>query len=132
MEQMRWLPPTLLGPLAGMTGLVTTIVVANDAFRGDRLRAWSVLMVFAALFAGIQATVLVLLDLALAAMRLRRLPSGMRGWGTAMMAPVLALMAILAALLGLFEHHPWAACFGGAAMAAIPIRLLLGPKWRSE
>jgi hypothetical protein len=89
MTLKAWLLPTSVGPLAATWSFVmlTALLSAPDP---RRIGGWPVLMVLGALFALAVAISLMGWDLVLLRMVKRPLPTGMRAWGSGVVAPLLA------------------------------------------
>jgi hypothetical protein len=131
MTKLRpWLVPTLVGPFATLWTLTTLLIVLAGHVRllGERLDGWALAMFLTGFIAAGQVVSLLIADVALLALRLRRLPLGGRAWasslvcplflyGATMFTPPLESVALLVAWLG--------ACFLGSAAAA---RLLFGTR----
>ncbi len=128
-ESTRWLIPAFLAPLSSLAAIATLLVVFHVP-PGERLANWMALMTFGVLLGGIQSTALISVDTLAAAVRLRRLPLGLRAWGAGAVAPVLALLFALLVPLP-FERHPWLSLFLAAVAAAVPVRLFFGARWRA-
>jgi hypothetical protein len=124
-----WLLPALLAPLASLT-MIAALFALFHARPGERLEAFLALAIAGAFVAAVQSAALLVVDLLASAMRLRRLPGGMRAWGAGAVTPLVALW--LAVLIPLpFERHFWLSLFAVTVLAALPVRLLLGPRWRA-
>jgi hypothetical protein len=125
----RWLLPALLAPFTTLAA-TAALFALRHAPPGERLTTFYTLLVSAAIFGAMQSAALLAIDLLASAVRQRRLPTGLRAWGCAAVAPILATWVALFVPLP-FETHPWLALFAACAIAAAPLRLALGPRWRA-
>jgi hypothetical protein len=86
-----WIRPTLLGPFVSCFGLVTFAhfsVGEEVLFSGHRFDSWLFAMLLTGFFAAAMVVNLILADVALLRGKIRRLPTGMRGWLSSMLAPL--------------------------------------------
>lgn len=86
-----WIRPTLLGPFVSCFGLVTLahFTVGEDVlFNGHRFDSWLMSMMITGFFAAGMVVNLILADVALLRSKVRRLPTGFRGWVSSMGAPL--------------------------------------------
>ena len=125
----RWLLPALLAPFS-MLALIAGVYALRFAPPGEKLYAFYALLMAAAILGALQSASLLLVDLLASALRLRRLPVGLRAWATAALGPLVTFFAALLAPLP-FEDHPLLALFAATTIAALPLRLALGPRWRA-
>lgn len=91
-----WLRPTLLGPFVSSLGLVTLshLTIGEQVlFAGHRFDSWLVSMMVTGFIAAGVVVNLILADVALLKMKLRRLPTGFRGWASSMVAPIAVFSA---------------------------------------
>jgi hypothetical protein len=105
-----WLTPTLLAPWISVYGAITAFVALGlDKSLFGKGVAWVGGMVAGSMWAFAFCTVLVLTDLLLLGVRVRTLPAGRRGWGTALLAPFAVLAIYMAAPPHQFYRAgPWA------------------------
>jgi hypothetical protein len=127
-ENSRWLLAALLGPIS-MVFVISALFAIFHGQPGQRIDAFITFMMIGGVLAFFQSTSLIVVDLALAGIRLRRLPVGMRSVGSGAMAFV--LMILVAILIPLPPTHPYLALFMATTIAAVPVRFLFGPRWRS-
>jgi hypothetical protein len=84
-----WLVPTLVGPFATMWTLVTlAFLLAGQAqILGERLDTWAVAMLITGFLAAGHVVALLVADVLLLGLKLRRLPTGGRAWASSMLSP---------------------------------------------
>ncbi len=86
-----WIRPTLLGPFLSCFGLVTAAhftLGEQVLYSGHRFDSWLVSMMITGFFAAGMVVNLILADVALLRLKMRRLPTGLRGWASSMAAPL--------------------------------------------
>lgn len=86
-----WIRPTLLGPFLSCFGLVTFAHFTfgeEVLFNGHRFDSWLLSMMLTGFFAAGMVVNLILADVALLKSKVRRLPTGLRGWASSMAAPL--------------------------------------------
>jgi hypothetical protein len=86
-----WIRPTLLGPFVSCFGLVTLAhftLGEQVLFNGHRFDNWLLSMMITGFFAAGMVVNLILADVALLKSKIRRLPTGFRGWVSSMVAPL--------------------------------------------
>lgn len=128
-QSAGWLLPALLAPVVTTT-LVAGLFALFRGHPGEKIEAFLALALFGVFVAGVQSAALLVVDLGAAALRLRRLPSGLRAWGAGGLAPLVAIwIAVLVPLP--FDNHFFVSLFIASTAAALPIRLLIGPRWRA-
>lgn len=94
-----WLRPTLLGPFITIFGLVTVshaaLGGAADAmiFAGHELDSWLMAMLIGGFLASAIVVSLIVADVSLLAAKLRKLPSGLGAWLSALLAPFALFVA---------------------------------------
>ena len=85
-----WLTPTLIAPWISVYGAVTAFAALGvDWGLFGKIAGWAVGMLVGSVWAFVFCLMLMLVDLALLAVRVRTLPAGKRGWGTALAAPLM-------------------------------------------
>lgn len=84
-----WLTPTLIAPWLSVYGAVTAFAMlgVDWGFFG-KVAGWAVGMLIGSVWAFAFCIVLLLVDVALLAVRVRTLPTGRRGWAGALLAPL--------------------------------------------
>lgn len=123
-----WLVPTLVGPFATMWSLTTVLFLlfGRAQILGERLDAWAVAMLLTGFIAAGHVVALLVADLTLLRLGLRRLPVGGRAWGSSMASPfaLQVLMMIPVPVETLFGLAVWivSAMLG----AAFGVRVLMG------
>ena len=124
----RWLGPTLFGPALGAWALV----VGHALLTGASFASVMAELLLASVMAALLALVLLLADFALLATRLRRPPTGSRGWISAMLAGGMAVVlwrVLRPSLLSAPSTHLIA--LGVAALvSALVVRLLFSRRAR--
>ena len=86
-----WLRPTLVGPFVSSLGLVTLAhwtVGEAVLFSGHQFDSWLLSMLIIGFFAAGMVVNLILADVTLLRSKVRRLPTGFRGWVSSMGAPL--------------------------------------------
>lgn len=108
-----WLTPTLIAPWISVYGAVTAFAALGvDWGLFGKVAGWAVGMVVGSVWAFVFCSMLVLVDLALLVVRTRTLPTGKRGWGTALAAPLMVF-----GIYGVAPPHTfWS--YGGWGVAA--------------
>ncbi len=97
-----WVVPTLLGPLVGSWGLFATLLFLLDpgseggrvvlAPFGFPVDTWVLAMGFASILGACLVFWLLVADIALLGLRLRRLPTGLRAWVTSLVSPLTLIL----------------------------------------
>ncbi len=84
-----WLTPTLVAPWLSTYGAVTAIAALGiDRGIFGKVLGWTVGMLLGSVWAFAFCVLLVLVDLALLAVKVRTLPAGRRGWGATLLSPL--------------------------------------------
>lgn len=84
-----WLAPTLIAPWISVYGAVTAFAALGvDWGLFGKIAGWAVAMFVGSVWAFAFCLVLMLVDVALLAVRVRTLPTGRRGWVSAFAAPL--------------------------------------------
>jgi hypothetical protein len=128
-----WLTPTLIAPWLSTYGAVTAITLLGiDKGLFGKAIAWTAGMVLGSVWAFTFCLLLILVDVALLAVKVRTLPAGRRGWGTALLAP-LGVFAMYAAVPPhkFYPYGVWgiaAAVFVPMLLAALFSRVAWGQK----
>jgi hypothetical protein len=128
-----WLRPTLIGPWISVYGAVTA-AAALGIDRGifGKVIGWTLGMIVGTAWTFVFCLMLVLVDVALLAVKVRTLPSGKKGWGAALLSPFVVFGGyVLAPPYQFLKYGPWAVA--GAVLlpmlvVAIGARLLAGQK----
>lgn len=128
-----WLTPTLIAPWVSVWGAITAFVTLGlDKGLFGKSVAWLVGVTAGSIWAFVYCAILIAVDLALLTVRVRTLPAGKRGWGTAFLSP-LAVFGVYTAIppYQYYKMGPWAV---GAALlvpmlaVAIGSRVMFGQK----
>jgi hypothetical protein len=128
-----WIRHTLLGPFVTCFGLVTLahFTVGEEVlFNGHRFDSWLLSMLLTGFFAAGMVVNLIMADLALLKGKMRRLPTGFRGWASSMSAPlgVLFLWNTLGAGQGESMLEVVVTIVGPMIVVAYATRLVLGSR----
>lgn len=128
-----WLSSTLIAPWISVYGAITAICALGiDRGLLGKGVAWAVLMTLGTVWTFVFCLTLVLVDVSLLAVKVRTLPSGKRGWGTALLSPLVCG--------AVYSVYPWKALLAtgpwgvaGALLApmvivAILVRVFAGQK----
>ncbi|HHH30772.1 MAG TPA: hypothetical protein ENK57_20850 [Polyangiaceae bacterium] len=85
-----WLTPALLGPLLTTWGFATlgALAIGAQAISLGLAEEWPLLMMWATLFGSTFAVFVVTADVVLLSLKWRSLPTGARGWFSAMVTPI--------------------------------------------
>lgn len=105
-----WLTPTLIAPFLSVYGAVTAIAALGiDRGVFGKVLGWAVGMAVGTVWAFVFCLMLVAVDLALLGVKVRTLPAGKRGWGTALLSP-LAVFGVytFAPPYKFYAYGPWA------------------------
>ncbi len=105
-----WLRPTLLAPWISVYGAVTAFVTLGlDKGVFGKSVAWLAGIAAGSVWAFVFCAMLIAVDLLLLGVRVRTLPAGRRGWGTAFFSP-LAVFAVYTAVppYQYYKMGPWA------------------------
>lgn len=105
-----WLRPTLLAPWISVYGAVTAFVTLGlDKGVFGKSVAWVAGIAAGSVWAFVFCAMLIAVDLLLLGVRVRTLPAGRRGWGTAFLSP-LAVFAVYSAVppYQYYKMGPWA------------------------
>jgi len=111
-----WLRPTILGPFLGSYALVTYahLVYGERAdevlFAGQHFDSWVVSILLTSFVAAALVVSLIVADVGLLRMKMRRLPTGLGAWLGALLAPI-AL------------HFGWMALLPGEATSILDLAL---------
>lgn len=130
-----WIRPTLLGPFVTLYALVTISHLALGGaadgvlLLGQETDAWAVAMLFASFIASGIVVSLIVADVALLAVKVRKLPTGFGAWLSSLLAPFALMLAwhlvpgsgesVLEAVLALAIPFP---------ASALLVRFVLGQK----
>ncbi len=111
-----WLTPTLIAPWISVTGAVTAFAALGvDWGLFGKVAGWAVAMAVATVWTFAYVAILLVIDLALLAVRVRTFPAGSRGWLTSLVSPLLVFGIYGAAP----PHTFWR--YGGWGVAAAVI-----------
>jgi hypothetical protein len=130
---LGWLTPTLIAPWISVYGAVTAYAALGvDWGLFGKVAGWAVGMLVGSLWAFAFCLVLVAVDVALLAVRVRTLPSGKRGWLSALAAP-LAVFGIygMAPPHTFWRYGGWgvaAAVVAPMVIVALGLRVFAGQK----
>ncbi len=95
-----WLTPTLIAPWVTVYGAVTAgVLLGLDWGKAGKIAAWTAGMVAGSVWSFVFCAMLVTIDLALLAVKIRTLPAGKRGWAMAFLSPLPPL--------GVYLVLPW-------------------------
>jgi len=123
-----WLVPTLVGPFATMWTLVTLafLLTGQAQILGERLDTWAVAMLITGFLAAGQVVALLVSDVLLLKLKLRRLPTGGRVWLSSLLSPFIVQMIFMIPMPieSVFGLALWV--LGGMLGAATANRLLFG------
>jgi hypothetical protein len=128
-----WLTPTLIAPWISVYGAVTAYAALGvDWGLFGKVAGWAVGMLVGSLWAFAFCLVLVAVDVALLAVRVRTLPAGKRGWLSALVAP-LAVFGIygMAPPHTFWRYGGWgvaAAVVAPMVIVALVLRVFAGQK----
>lgn len=128
-----WLRPTLIGPWISVYGAVTAAAALGiDKGLFGKVVGWTLGMMLGTVWTFVFCLTLVLVDVALLAVKVRTLPAGRRGWGAALLSPfaVFGLYA-LAPPYQFYKYGPWAvvgAVLVPMLVVAIGARVVAGIK----
>lgn len=128
-----WLRPTLIAPWLSVYGAVTAAAALGiDRGLFGKVIGWTLGMVIGTVWTFVFCLMLIAVDVALLAVKVRTLPAGRRGWGTALLSPF-AVFGIytLAPPYHFIKYGPWA--IAGAVLlpmlvVAIAARVVGGQK----
>lgn len=128
-----WLAPTLLAPWISVYGVVTAFAALGvDWGLFGKIAGWAVGMLVGSVWAFAFCVMLLLVDVALLAVRVRTLPAGKRGWlGTLAGPPMVFGIYGVAPPHTFWPHGAWgvvAAVLVPMAIIAMAIRLFAGSK----
>lgn len=85
-----WLTPTLIAPWLSVYGAVTAFAALGvDWGLFGKIAGWAVGMLVGSVWAFVFCFMLLLVDVALLAVRVRTLPAGKRGWAGSFVAPLM-------------------------------------------
>lgn len=105
-----WLRPTLIGPWISVYGAVTAAAALGiDRGLFGKVVGWTLGMIIGTAWTFVFCLTLLLVDVALLAVKLRTLPAGKKGWGAALLSP-LAVFGVytLAPPYQFIKYGPWA------------------------
>jgi len=95
-----WLTPTLIAPWITVYGAVTAgVMLGLDWGKAGKIAAWTAGMIAGSVWSFVFCAMLVAIDLALLAVKVRTLPAGKRGWAMAFLSPLPPL--------GVYLFLPW-------------------------
>jgi hypothetical protein len=128
-----WLTPTLIAPWVSVYAAVTAFAVLGvDWGLFGKIAGWAFGMLVGSVWALAFCMMLVVVDLALLAVRVRTLPAGKRGWGATFLAPLMVF-----GIYGVAPPHTFwryggwgvaAAVVAPMALVAIVSRVMAGRK----
>lgn len=126
-----WLGHTLIAPWLSVYGAVTAFAVLGvDWGLFGKVAGWALGMIVGSVWALAFCAMLLVVDVALLATRVRTLPAGSRGWLASFVSPLMVFAAYGAAPPHTFwRYGGWgvaAAIFVPMALAAIGMRLVAG------
>lgn len=128
-----WLTPTLIAPFLSVYGAVTAIAALGiDRGVFGKVLGWAVGMAAGTVWAFAFCLMLVVVDLALLGVKVRTLPAGKRGWGTAFASP-LAVFGVYTFVppYQFYARGPWAIVVATVVpmlVVAVAMRLFAGQK----
>lgn len=126
-----WLRPTLIAPwISVYTAVTAAAVLGIDRGLFGKVVGWTLGMMLGSIWAFVFCAILVTVDLALLAVKVRTLPAGRRGWGAAFLSP-LAVFGIYAVAppYRFYPQGPWAilaAVLAPMLVVAVGARILSG------
>lgn len=128
-----WLTPTLLAPWITVYGAVTAFAFFGlDRGMFGKALGWTLGMLAGSVWSFVFCALLVVVDLALLAIRVRTLPTGKRGWLTALTSPLWVFATYyLVPPYGFYKFGPWAvagALLVPMLVVAIGVRVFGGQK----
>ena len=128
-----WLSHTLVAPWLSVYAAVTAFAVLGvDWGLFGKVAGWAIGMLVGSVWAFAFCTMLLLIDVALLAVRVRTLPAGKRGWFASFVAPLMVFAMYAAAPPHTFwRYGGWgvtAAVLAPMAFAALVLRLFAGQK----
>jgi hypothetical protein len=128
-----WLTPTLIAPWISVYTAVTAFALLGvDWGPVWKIAGWAAGMLVGSVWAFAFCTLLVVIDLALLAIRVRTLPAGKRGWLASFAAPLLVFGIYGVAPPHTFWHYgAWgvvAAVLAPMAIVALAFRIATGAK----
>ena len=117
-----WLRPTLIAPWLSVYGAVTAIAVLGiDKGVFGKVLGWTVGMVLGSVWAVVFCAMLVVVDLAWLAVKVRTRPAGRRGWGSGLLSPLVVFATYaVAPPYKFYPYGPWAI----AAAVLVPMLLV--------
>lgn len=126
-----WLTPTLIAPWLSVYAAVTAFAALGvDWGLFGKIAGWAVGMLIGSVWAFTFCLMLLAIDVALLAVRVRTLPAGKRGWFGAFVAPLMAFGIYGAAPPHTFwRYGGWgifAAVFAPMALGALVARFFAG------
>lgn len=128
-----WLRPTLIGPWISVYGAVTAAATLGiDKGLFGKVVGWALGMAIGTVWTFVFCLMLVLVDVALLAAKVRTLPDGRRGWGAALASPFAVFgVYALAPPYQFYKYGPWAvlaAILAPMLVVAIGARVIAGRK----
>ncbi|HVJ88187.1 MAG TPA: hypothetical protein VM580_00185 [Labilithrix sp.] len=128
-----WLTPTLIAPWLSVYGAVTAFAALGvDWGLFGKIAGWAVGMLIGSVWAFVFCLTLILVDVALLAVRVRTLPAGKRGWWTTFVSPLLVFGVYgMAPPHTFWRHGAWgvtAAIVVPMLLVALFVRLFGGQK----
>ncbi len=105
-----WLRPTLIAPWISVYGAVTAAAALGiDRGLFGKVVGWTLGMAIGTVWTFVFCLMLVLVDVALLAVKVRTLPSGKRGWLTGLLSPFAVFAAYtFAPPYEFWRQGPWA------------------------
>jgi hypothetical protein len=128
-----WLTPTLLAPWISVYGAVTAFAALGvDWGLWGKVAGWAVGMLVGSIWAFAFCAMLIAVDLALLAIRVRTLPAGGRGWLASFVSPLAVFGIYAMAPPHTFWAYGWwgvgAAVLAPMAIVALLFRVFTGRK----
>lgn len=128
-----WLRPTLIAPWLSVYGAVTAAATLGiDRGLFGKVVGWTLGMMLGSIWSFVFCLVLIVVDLALLAVKVRTLPAGKRGWLSALASPLMVFgIYTVAPPYTFYPHGPWAvvgAVVAPMVLVALVIRIFAGQK----
>ena len=128
-----WLIPTLIAPWISVYGAVTAYAALGiDWGLFGKIAGWAAGMIAGSVLAFVFCLMLIVVDLALLAVKVRTLPAGKRGWGASFVSPLMVFGIYAVAPPHTFWPYGWwgvgIAVFAPMLVVAFLTRLFGGMK----
>lgn len=128
-----WLRPTLIAPWLSVYGSVTAAAALGiDRGLFGKVVGWTLGMALGTVWTLAFCLMLIVVDLALLAVKVRTLPTGRRGWGAAFFAPLMVFgLYVAVPPYQFYPHGPWAivgAILAPMLLVALVVRVFAGRK----